>query len=742
MSSDIEKEFDYLDVDLIVPSLTNPRTNFPEDYIDELATDFKRRGVDTPITVRPLPASRLAETSNTTGRRPTHEIVFGECRWRGCKRGELPKIPARIRKMTDEQVLEAQLVENLKRKDLTDLEEAEGYQRLIEKTGIRKEDIGEKIGKSRSYVYARLKLLDLGATGREAMRTGKIDFSVALLIARIPNAVLQNKALKEVLKGSTEWIGGQEIQQALTYQEAAALIQHDYMLQLKDARFNIKDATLIEGVPGCKTCPKRTGANPDMFEDVKGADVCTDPQCFHQKEQAHDARQVDEAKAAGKSIIVGKAATELHGHTHMANAGFTGHKRLDDAADSPVSGTPLRKLIGAQMKAEGIQEVLIEGRKKGQMIACLPNDVANRLIQIAQNQAMAKGDGEKSKTTDQALIDLADRREDERTKKAQEKAEGRYEQAWRDQLVKRTWEEMNNIDEHFFTDDVHRFLLLRELHGLSTDDHTALCTLLGLGQVGASASVREQAIKTDRPDLMHLLVIMQRDAGKDDRYYDYTAEKSIENAGLMLVAKAVHGEAAMKSLIKQEQAEAKALHLAPKKSVTKSQKPPAPNSPAAQANGVRGEEKKSSGRKGKISAEEAQRGIATAMQGSEASASAPGGAVAPTSLAKLDPVQAWPFPIRAGASEKTNPGSAKALQSREAAAPAAATGQQVDQAAVQDPLFDKALAFIKKAKSASVRPLKAKLGVSSERAMKILAELETAGHVGPMKTNAPREVLV
>jgi ParB/RepB/Spo0J family partition protein len=130
-------------LDLIVASRTNPRAlTFDQAKLQELATSIASIGVMQPILVRPLPAERLAgnQAGARKDKRPVYEIVSGERRWRASQLAGARGIP-RCAAMTDDQVLEAQLVENLQRDDLHPLEEAEGYQRLCEATGIKKEDI-------------------------------------------------------------------------------------------------------------------------------------------------------------------------------------------------------------------------------------------------------------------------------------------------------------------------------------------------------------------------------------------------------------------------------------------------------------------------------------------------------------------------------------------------------------------------------------------------------------------------
>jgi ParB/RepB/Spo0J family partition protein len=112
--------------------------------------------------------------------------VCGECRWRACKDAEVDGIPVLIRELDDLQVLQVQLVENLRRKDLHPLEEAEGFSRLQSEHGMQAEDIAARVGKSESYVYKSLKLLELTPECREELYAGKLTQSTALLVARQP----------------------------------------------------------------------------------------------------------------------------------------------------------------------------------------------------------------------------------------------------------------------------------------------------------------------------------------------------------------------------------------------------------------------------------------------------------------------------------------------------------------------------------------------------------------------------
>lgn len=622
--------FAQLPLAAITPSRSNPRKHFDAAKLAELAEDIKRRGIDTPITVRPLPGDRLADTERDV----QYELVCGERRYRASLQAGLATIPSMIRALTDEQALEVQLVENLQRDDLTELEEAEGYEALMQHSSLNADQVAERINKSRSYVYGRLKLLDLCAEARTSLRDRTIDASRALLVARIPDHKLQIKAMKEIVAGNRYMSPADR--QPMTHREAASHVQSNYMLKLSDARFQITAVDLVPDAGSCKTCTKRTGHNPDLFTDVKGADVCTDPPCFHRKEQAHSASQVAAAKAKGQTVIAGKEAQELRASNSYTEK-FVGYRRLDAVDDSPTD-QPLRKLIGAAMKAEGIKPVLIEStRGKCELVECITNEVALKLLKAVESKATAAPDAAsgapKVSKEVQKLVD-------DKKAKAEAKAKAQFEREWRSTLVEDTWVTLrDDADIAAFTTNVHRYLVVRAARSLSTDNAAAIAKLLGLGKVAPSSALVDHAKATDNPALLHLLIIMQEASDPDTHTYG----GRVPNEGLMLVAGNAFGEQ-LDGVIEEIKGEIKAK-IWPKIAPKKAPKPPAadaakgdlPHSPAARPNVGAGVGKKPKGGKPakvataapKTSPEEAMQGIAAALQGIEGQASAPSGAVAP-----------------------------------------------------------------------------------------------------------------
>jgi len=275
----------------IRPSYTN-RKRFNQTALEQLAANIKEVGIVQPILIRPV---------TPTADAPQHfEIVAGERRWRAGNIAELQRGPTMIRKLTDLQAREIQLLENLQREDPHPMEEAEGFQELMLNAGYTADRLVEKLKKSRSHIYGRLKLCALTASVREKFLNDAIDASTALLLARIPVPELQLKALTEI---TAPWQGTGE---SMSYRRAVVHIQANYTMDLTRAKFKLTDATLLPLAGACSKCPKKTGNQPEVFKDIKSADVCTDPACYAEKRSAHDALTIAAASKGGPPVYEGE----------------------------------------------------------------------------------------------------------------------------------------------------------------------------------------------------------------------------------------------------------------------------------------------------------------------------------------------------------------------------------------------------------------------------------------------------
>jgi len=152
-----------LPIDQLRPSGHNPRKSFDDAELAELAESIRSKGLLQPIIARPDAA------------RGGYEIVAGERRWRAAQKASLHNVPVIVRELTDQEVLELAIIENVQRADLNPIEEATGYSQLMEQFGYTQEQVAEVIGKSRSHLANTLRLLKLPEPVRALVREGKLS---------------------------------------------------------------------------------------------------------------------------------------------------------------------------------------------------------------------------------------------------------------------------------------------------------------------------------------------------------------------------------------------------------------------------------------------------------------------------------------------------------------------------------------------------------------------------------------
>ncbi len=166
-----------LPLNMVRPGKYQPRSYFDEDGLDSLVASVKEKGIIQPIIVRPL-------DNHSEG----YEIVAGERRWRSAIKAELDQVPVIIREMSDQEALETAIIENVQRQDLNPLEEAEGYQRLMNDFRHTQEELGKIIGKSRSHIANTLRLLNLPIKVKEYISSGQLTAGHARTLINAENA--------------------------------------------------------------------------------------------------------------------------------------------------------------------------------------------------------------------------------------------------------------------------------------------------------------------------------------------------------------------------------------------------------------------------------------------------------------------------------------------------------------------------------------------------------------------------
>ncbi|MFZ5440430.1 MAG: ParB/RepB/Spo0J family partition protein [Myxococcota bacterium] len=304
--------FRTLPLEQLRESPTNPRKAF--NGMEELTASVRKLGVMQPLMARPVEGG--------------FEIVFGHRRFRAAQAAGLESVPVDVRELTDVQVLEAQLVENVQRADIHPLEEAEAYQRLIDTAGYTAEQLAAKVGRSRGWIYQRLKLLALGPEARKAFEEGRIALSVAIPLARVPTHKLQAKAVERILGGAEEW----------SARNAIEWLQNEFCVSLTKAPFDRKDDMLVEGAPACTACPKRSGCGtPGLFDDLKGQDICTDTTCYQAKTRATWEARAERYARQGAEVLTPSEAKKLF------RDGALQHGTAYVAADQPINEDKQRR---------------------------------------------------------------------------------------------------------------------------------------------------------------------------------------------------------------------------------------------------------------------------------------------------------------------------------------------------------------------------------------------------------------
>lgn len=179
-----------LRVSEIEPNREQPRKNFDEQALSELADSISKHGLIQPIVVRPTAGG-------------AYQIVAGERRWRACRIAGLDTVPVVIKEVSDREYAEIALIENLQREDLNPVEEALGYRSLIEQYGLTQEAVAESVGKSRSTVTNALRLLSLNEEELSALRDGKITAGHARALLSVQDEQLRRNMLSAAVSGAS-----------------------------------------------------------------------------------------------------------------------------------------------------------------------------------------------------------------------------------------------------------------------------------------------------------------------------------------------------------------------------------------------------------------------------------------------------------------------------------------------------------------------------------------------------------
>lgn len=313
--------------ELIFPSPLNPRKNFELEYLGQLAASLESQGVLNDLIVRPRKGGAPGEL----------EIAAGECRWRASEMAGIEELPVKIRDLSDAEMLALMLVENMKRKDLTTIEESDAFnlamaQKNTDGTPVYAtiEAFAKQIGEKRVYVQDRIRLRKLPAIGRTALGCGDISFKTAQRVCALPEALV-GKLLEVVLKPWKHIVEWSEGRRCMTADEAESYKREHVVRELRDTAFCQTNATLLpaEIVDGqrvrggaCSDCPWNSAVQAKEEESEPAAKAgrgrprgdgrwCLNPECFAKKLEIHTAAALVKAKEEGCDILSADEAAKI-----------------------------------------------------------------------------------------------------------------------------------------------------------------------------------------------------------------------------------------------------------------------------------------------------------------------------------------------------------------------------------------------------------------------------------------------
>jgi ParB family chromosome partitioning protein len=222
-----------IDIDLIEPNNFQPRTNFNEEKLEELAQSIRSNGVIQPLLVR-----RVDEEK--------YQLVAGERRWRAAQRAGLLKVPCVVKEIPEDKMLELALVENIQRQELNAIEEAQAYKRLIETLGFTQEMVAQRVGRDRTFITNYLRLLRLPEDIQQLVEIEKLSTGHARALLGIDDPEIQRKLAKNIIDKSlsvrqTEYVVKSTIEgKSQIREEASTAIKEDANIKAAEGKLRRK----------------------------------------------------------------------------------------------------------------------------------------------------------------------------------------------------------------------------------------------------------------------------------------------------------------------------------------------------------------------------------------------------------------------------------------------------------------------------------------------------------------------
>ena len=188
-SATVNEEMTEIDLELIEPNTLQPRTNFDEARLEELAQSIRSNGIIQPLLVRRIENGK-------------YQLIAGERRWRAAQRAGLQSVPCVVKEIPDDKILELALIENIQRQELNAIEEALAYKRLIESLGLTQEMVAQRVGRDRTFITNYLRLLRLPEEIQRMVESEKISMGHARALLGVDDPLIQRKLADKVVAHS------------------------------------------------------------------------------------------------------------------------------------------------------------------------------------------------------------------------------------------------------------------------------------------------------------------------------------------------------------------------------------------------------------------------------------------------------------------------------------------------------------------------------------------------------------
>jgi len=386
----IVNEIKYFKTDELSPSKLNPRKNIDPESLKELAESIREIGIIQPLIVR-------------HGHR-TMEIICGERRYRAAVMAELKHIPCIVKVLTDSDAVDMMITENLQRKDVHPLEEAEAFKNLIKKKRYDITGLMARFGKSEFYIRTRLALNDLIPEFQELMREDVIGIGHAVELSKLKEEFqreILNDHFDEEKRSGKYW-------ECPTVKSLKGAIKRDFTQLLSEAPFDLNDPTLDSAAGICTGCPKNTASTLSLFPDSPETGLCLDRSCYKHKSDIHFDRTLKNILEKEPDVVIGcnsyiygeaekKVKKMVEDGIPVVKIGWSeGLREIEkpeppdpeDYEDDEEDGSVMYKEACEEYENDlreyeekisgGVQKVfIVEGNEKGKFIYAVPNSNKN-----------------------------------------------------------------------------------------------------------------------------------------------------------------------------------------------------------------------------------------------------------------------------------------------------------------------------------------------------------------------------